>query len=166
VEDHFAILKVGPALTFGFREAVFALAQMEQEFFAIKQRGTASNILSVIEKVMKENPKYWQQHYHGDEAELQFARKYSFSDRIRYYWPNPEIEQALKKLISNLKENSLPLSLLSQYLPNQYWAVREGTIQNDPEDLIHHKIGEILEHYAYNTNPPDDESSGEEMEAP
>lgn len=30
VEDHFAILKVGPALTFAFREAVFALAAIEE----------------------------------------------------------------------------------------------------------------------------------------
>lgn len=153
VEDHFAILKVGPALTFAFREAVFALAQMEQEYFAAKKQPERSNILAVIETVMKENPRYWQQHYHGDEAELHFARKYSFSDRIRYYWPHPEIDRALKKLIHNLKENPLPLSLLSQYLPNQYRAVRDGTIRNDPEELIHHKIGEILGDYAYATNP-------------
>ena len=31
VRDHFAILKVGPALTFALREAIFALAQIEQE---------------------------------------------------------------------------------------------------------------------------------------
>ena len=29
VEAHFAILKVGPGLTYAFREAVFALAEME-----------------------------------------------------------------------------------------------------------------------------------------
>lgn len=152
VEDHFAILKVGPALTFAFREAVFALAQMEQEYFASKQRSDTSNILNIIEKVMQENPRHWQQHYHGDEMQLQFAQKYSFSDRIRYYWPYPAIDRALRKLINNLKENPLPLSLLSQYLPNQYWAVRRGEIRNDPEDLIHHKIGEVLGDYAYATN--------------
>ncbi len=153
VEDHFAILKAGPALTFAFRQAVFALALMEQEYFIVKKRATSSNILSTIERVMKENPKHWQKHYHGEEAELQFARKHSYSDRIRYYWPHPEIEQALKKLIANLKETLLPLSLVSQHLPNQYWAVRNGKIRNDPEDLIHHKIGEILKDYAYATNP-------------
>lgn len=159
VADHFAILKVGPALTFAFREAVMALALMEQEYLAFKNRGSASNILAVIETAMQENPKYWQKHYHGNPTELQFARKYSFSDRIRYYWPHPEIDAALKKLITNLKENPLPVSLLSQYLPNQYWAVRRREIRNDPEDLIHHKIGEILKDYAYATKP-DDESSG------
>ena len=160
VEDHFAILKVGTALTFDFREAIFALAQMEQEYLAIKKIGNSSNILHIIENVMQKNPQYWRKHYHGNEAELHFDRKYSFSDRIRYYWPNPEIEQALKKLINNLKENPIPVSLLSQYLPNQYWAVRNGEIRNDPEDLIHHKIGEILKDYSYATNPPDDKSSG------
>lgn len=34
VRDHFAILKVGPALTFALREAIFALAQIEQELIA------------------------------------------------------------------------------------------------------------------------------------
>lgn len=36
VRDHFAILKVGPALTFALREAIFALAQIEQELIALK----------------------------------------------------------------------------------------------------------------------------------
>lgn len=36
VRDHFAILKVGPALTFALREAIFALAQIEQELIAPK----------------------------------------------------------------------------------------------------------------------------------
>ena len=152
VEDHFAILKVGPALTFSFREAVFALAQMEQEYFATKHGFANSDILTVIERVMTEKPDYWRKHYFGDKAARQFARKYSFSDRIRYYWFDPEVDRSLKKLINNLKENPLPLSLLSQYLPNQYWAVRAGEIRNDPEDLIHHKIGEILKDYAYATD--------------
>jgi len=149
VEDHFAILKVGPALTFAFREAVFALVQMEQEYFASMKRSDTSNILSIIERVMQENPKFWQQHYHGDKAALHFAKKYSYSDRIRYYWPNPKIDRALKQLIKNLQEYPVPLSLLSQYLPHQYRAVRNGAIRNDPEALIHHKIGEVLLDYAY-----------------
>lgn len=34
VRDHYAILKVGPALTFALREAIFALAQMENELIS------------------------------------------------------------------------------------------------------------------------------------
>ena len=46
MRDHFAILKVGPALTFAFREAVFALAMMENELFPSHER---SNIISVLD---------------------------------------------------------------------------------------------------------------------
>jgi D-tagatose-1,6-bisphosphate aldolase subunit GatZ/KbaZ len=33
VEDGIAILKVGPALTFGLREALFSLEMMEKELY-------------------------------------------------------------------------------------------------------------------------------------
>ncbi|MGS2982303.1 class II D-tagatose-bisphosphate aldolase non-catalytic subunit, partial [Escherichia coli] len=38
VRDHFAILKFGPALTFALREAIFALAKIEQELIAPENR--------------------------------------------------------------------------------------------------------------------------------
>src|SRR6266849_395648 len=56
VEDHFAILKVGPWLTFAFREAVFALAWMEQEWLG-KQRGvTLSHVPETLDQAMLGNP--------------------------------------------------------------------------------------------------------------
>ena len=82
VRDHFAILKVGPALTFAFREAVFALALMEDELVPSYEH---SNIISVLDDVMREHPEHWVRYYHGNEAEQALKRKYSFSDRIRYY---------------------------------------------------------------------------------
>jgi D-tagatose-1,6-bisphosphate aldolase subunit GatZ/KbaZ len=148
VEDHFAILKVGPRLTFAFREAVFALAEMEKEWLAVKRKTTPSRIKEAIEEVMKKKPEHWQKHYKGNEAELFFARQYSYSDRIRYYWPNREISRALDTLIHNLSENPLPLNLLSQYLPLQHQAVREGEIPNTPVALIHHKIMEVTAVYS------------------
>ena len=39
VEDHWAILKVGPALTFAMREALFALAHIESELVAPSSHG-------------------------------------------------------------------------------------------------------------------------------
>jgi len=41
VRDHFAILKVGPWLTFAFREAVFALAAVEEEWLGRPSRSLA-----------------------------------------------------------------------------------------------------------------------------
>ncbi len=56
VRDHFAILKVGPALTFALREAIFALAQMENELIAPESR---SRVMEVIDEVMLNEPGYW-----------------------------------------------------------------------------------------------------------
>jgi D-tagatose-1,6-bisphosphate aldolase subunit GatZ/KbaZ len=147
VKDHFAILKVGPWLTFAFREAVFAMANIEKECLSGRKGITPSNLINVIEKTMNENPLYWKNHYHGDQDELGFAFKYSYSDRIRYYWPFPEIDSSLNRLLNNLQSNSIPLTLLSQFLPTQYQAVTEGQIQNTPQELIYHKINEVTSIY-------------------
>jgi len=145
VQDHFAILKVGPWLTFALREAVFALAAMETE---LQSSNPTSRIREVMDEVMLENPKYWQPYYHGDEAAIRYARKYSYSDRCRYYWPHPKLDAALQTLLANLTATPLPLTLLSQYMPTQYHAIREGKLQNTPINLIHHKIMEVTGIYA------------------
>lgn len=148
VEDHFAVLKVGPWLTFAMREAVFSLASIEQEMSSIRKGWTLSQIRPVLESVMQQHPGHWMKHYHGEKEAQAFARRYSYSDRIRYYWPMHEVHQALHRLIQNLSSYTIPGTLLSQYLPAQYWAVREKIIQASPEDLIRHKIREVLQMYA------------------
>ena len=147
VEDHYCILKVGPWLTFGYREALFALSMIEEELLSSKSMKT-SKLRDVIEEVMMEDPKYWKKYYPGDKSEQYFKRKYSFSDRSRYYWPNEKIRNAVDLLISNLKQYTISLSLLSQYLPNQYTAVNEGIINNDVEDIIIHRTQEVIGIYA------------------
>jgi D-tagatose-1,6-bisphosphate aldolase subunit GatZ/KbaZ len=148
VEDHFAILKVGPWLTFAFREAVFALAEMEQEWLSDRKGVSLSRVREALEQAMLENPAHWEKYYHGDQADLRFARQYSYSDRSRYYWTRPEPRKALQILVGNLSERPVPLTLLSQYMPVQYQAVRERRIRNTPGDLIHDKILEVLDIYA------------------
>ncbi|NWG33762.1 MAG: class II D-tagatose-bisphosphate aldolase, non-catalytic subunit [Chloroflexi bacterium] len=113
VRDHFAILKVGPALTFAFREAVFALAMMENELIAKDER---SNIVQVLDDVMVKHPEHWKKYYRGDEREQAFKRKYSLSDRVRYYWVQPAVRNALERLMMNLGDGILPYSLLSQFV--------------------------------------------------
>lgn len=143
VEDHFAILKVGPWLTFAFREAVFALAEME----AALGLQPASRIRETLEAAMLNNPVHWKKHYGGDSRAQKFARSFSFSDRIRYYWNTPETRQAFGRLMLNLGENPLPLTLLSQYLPKQYEKVRSGELKNHPRELLLAHIRQILEYY-------------------
>ena len=148
VEDHFAILKVGPWLTYALREAVFALADIEDAWLAGNKAVISSNIKEVLEKTMVANPKHWQKHYHGDEREIAFARKYSYSDRIRYYWPNFAVKQSLRQLIDNLTAKPAPLNLLGQYLPIQHEAIRQGQLVNMPKAIIHHKICAVTGIYA------------------
>jgi D-tagatose-1,6-bisphosphate aldolase subunit GatZ/KbaZ len=151
VLDHFAILKVGPWLTFAFREAVFALAAVEREWLSDRPGRTLSGLPEVLETAMLENPVHWKSYYRGQESDLRIARKYSYSDRCRYYWPEPRVAAALARLLGNLRENPAPLSLLSQYLPRQANAVEASQIANSPEALIHHRILEVLDRYAYAT---------------
>ncbi len=149
VRDHFAILKVGPWLTFAFREAVFALAEIEEEWLDWRKSVTLSHVREALDEAMLADPQYWKGYYRGDDDALRFARKYSLSDRSRYYWPQPRVAATLQTLIANLKSQPAPISLLSQYLPNQAEAVRAGQIQNSPDQMIRHKIGEVIDHYAY-----------------
>ena len=148
VEDHFAILKVGPALTFAFREAVFALEIMEQEWLKGKAGLTLSNLQAILEKVMLNNPEDWAKYYEGDERYLRFARKYSYSDRSRYYWPDAQVQASLGLLIDNLSRNPVPLSLLHQYMPLQYKKVMAGNLDNHPIDLIYDRIIDQIKDYA------------------
>ncbi len=148
VEDHFAILKVGPWLTFAFREAVFALESIEREWLAGSRGVVLSRIREVLEKTMIEDPVYWEKYYHGDETYLRLARSFSYSDRSRYYWPRSEVQASLTRLLENLSADSIPPTLVSQYLPAQYCALRQGIISGDPQSLIRHKIFEVLSTYS------------------
>jgi len=148
VRDHFAILKVGPWLTFAFREAVFALAQVEEEWLANRAAIRLSCVREALERAMLENPIHWKAHYQGNEDALRFARKYSLSDRARYYWSQQEVSEALHHLIFNLTAHPAPLSVLAQFLPVQCEELRAGMLTNHPRDLIRSKITQVLDYYA------------------
>lgn len=145
VRDHFAILKVGPALTFAFREAVFALAMIEDELVPRAQR---SRLIETLDEAMQREPIHWKNHYRGTEREKAFARKYSLSDRVRYYWGSPQVQSAFGRLLQNLGERALPLTLVSQFMPGQWKRIRSGQINNTPEAAILDKVNSVLEVYA------------------
>jgi D-tagatose-1,6-bisphosphate aldolase subunit GatZ/KbaZ len=152
VEDHFAILKVGPWMTFAFREAVLALELIEKELLGLKKTKNLSDISNVIEYNMNKNPKYWYKYYQGKEPEeKRFQRKYSFSDRIRYYWSESEVKNSLSKLIQNLSEEEIPLTLISQFLPESFELIRSDKVKNTPDNLITNRIMTVLEKYNYAT---------------
>lgn len=146
VEDGIAILKVGPALTYGLREALFSLSLMENELVPAEER---SNFIDVLEKVMLENPGNWQKHYHGDDKQLALARKYSFSDRARYYIGLPEVVDAMNKLFANLDTYKIPLNMLHQYMPLTYAKVRDGVLPLVAKELAMDGVTNFMLDYEY-----------------
>lgn len=148
VEDGVGILKVGPGLTFAYREALFALAYAEKE---VIDQDKQSHLMEILDEEMIKEPKYYQKHYHGSDKEIAIKRKFSFSDRCRYYLPKKEVNEAINKLINNFKDG-VPLNLLSQFLPRQYTKVREQIIKNTPESIIKDHIIDTINEYLYATN--------------
>jgi D-tagatose-1,6-bisphosphate aldolase subunit GatZ/KbaZ len=145
VEDHWAVLKVGPALTFAMRETLFALAAIEDELVA---EGERSELVTVVERRMQEEPEHWEGYYPGGPRAQRLLRRYSYSDRIRYYWSYPDVENARKRLFSNLEDRGIPQTLLSQYLPRQYQRVRQGRLDCVPDALVFDRVRDTLEDYA------------------
>jgi D-tagatose-1,6-bisphosphate aldolase subunit GatZ/KbaZ len=142
---HFAVLKVGPGLTFALREALFALAAIEAELLPPPHR---SRLRDTLEAAMLAAPGHWQGHYHGHVGEVRFARAFSLSDRCRYYWPVPEVAASVERLFTNLADHPPPLPLLSQYLPRQHDAIRTGRLAPEPRALVRAHVREVAAAYA------------------
>ena len=151
IEDGVGILKVGPALTFAMREAMFALEHIEKEVLYGTDI-TPSNFSEILDEEMLKDDKYWRRHYQGTELEVRRKRKYSFSDRCRYYMPTPAVEAAVKRLLENLRTQGIPLNLLSQFMPIQYTKVREGLLENEPVALVEDRIINTIDEYLYATH--------------
>jgi D-tagatose-1,6-bisphosphate aldolase subunit GatZ/KbaZ len=145
VHDGFAILKVGPALTFAMREALEALSLIEAELVAPKK---CSRLMDVMDQVMLDDPRNWEHHYAGDEHAKRLLRRYSYSDRLRYYWNDVRVKQAVDILMTNLREITIPQTLLSAYLPDQYRSLRAGSLKLDAHSIILHRIREVIGVYA------------------
>lgn len=144
VRDGFSILKVGPALTFALREALFALDHIEAWLVPSSER---SRLRETVETVMLAQPQYWQRYYQGTPQQQKMLRAFSYSDRIRYYWPDPKVQKATNKLLTNLEQLSIPETLLSQYLPAAYLRVRTGA-RLTPRDLVIEHIRSVLRVYS------------------
>lgn len=148
VEDGIAILKVGPALTFALREGLFALSIMEKELVPEEKR---ADFIETLERIMLESPDNWQKHYHGTEEELHIKRKYSFSDRCRYYLANSEIQSSIDRLFDNMSSVHIPMGMLAQYMPDQYVKVRDGVLSMEPKYLVEDCVVHLIEDYNFAT---------------
>lgn len=121
----FAIQKVGPALTFAYRQALYAL-DLAVDLIDGQDR-TTPRLREVTEAVMQDKPGYWQSHYPGDPDRQRLLRHYSYSDRIRYYWPEPRIQTAISALTGRFNALAPMDPLLAQVFPPDILA-RAATV--------------------------------------
>jgi D-tagatose-1,6-bisphosphate aldolase subunit GatZ/KbaZ len=142
VRDHFAILKVGPGLTFALREVLWGLSDIASELKLMPDGSLKEAVLAQ----MRQDPRYWSAYY-VNPARQHFDLQFSLSDRIRYYWAAPQVERACTQLLGQLAATAIPMTLISQYLPNQYAAIRTGQLKNNPRELVLHGVEQVLSHY-------------------
>jgi D-tagatose-1,6-bisphosphate aldolase subunit GatZ/KbaZ len=140
--EGFAILKVGPALTFAWREAIYGLDQIH----AVLSNEPAS-VAAEMEAVMLEEPRHWTSYYQGPAEHVRVQRHFSYSDRIRYYWPLPRARQAVETLLDRLADRSIPQTLISQFLASLYGDVVGGKVQPSARALLTASVRKVLDTY-------------------
>ncbi|ROM61764.1 D-tagatose-bisphosphate aldolase, class II, non-catalytic subunit [Pseudomonas brassicacearum] len=144
VRDGFAILKVGPGLTFALREALYALDHIAAALRSVPEQ---ESLRRTMESLMLAEPHYWDHYYHGDAAALRVQRHFSYSDRIRYYWPFAAASRAVEEMFLAFGDEPIPETLVSQYLPLLYPRVVSGQHGSTARELVLAAIGQVLGQY-------------------
>ena len=150
VADGFAILKVGPGLTFALREALYALDDIAT---VLSPAWSEHSLVAVMEKEMLDHPGYWQPYYRGTPDQQRVLRHFSYSDRIRYYWAAARPREAVGELLDHLSRTSIPEPLISQFLPALYPRVTSGALVPTPRALVLEAVGDVLSVYAEACRP-------------
>jgi len=105
-----AVLKVGPELTFAFREAAFALAAIERPFSGLGD----SEIVRALEAAMEAEPADWRPYVVAGPNE-RIDRLFGLSDRVRYYWGKPGVRAALQALVQRVGAAPVRAGVLRQF---------------------------------------------------
>ncbi|MBX2886355.1 MAG: D-tagatose-bisphosphate aldolase, class II, non-catalytic subunit [Granulosicoccus sp.] len=111
----FAVLKVGPWLTFVLREALYKLDAIAN---ILDGKVPSGHLMATMEAAMLSEPGNWQSYYSGSEHEQWIQRHFSLSDRIRYYWPEPAVNEVVEDMLARLGEREIPPPLVHQYFPD------------------------------------------------
>lgn len=149
VEDGVAILKVGPALTFALREALFGLCFIARELGAGRD---AADLVDTLMRVMVASPAHWKGYYPEDQS-LPLTLAYGYSDRVRYYWDRPEVTAAVQSLFAGLRGREIPPQMLSQHLPRMGGVHEAARFRGDPESLVIAAVDDELRRYENACDP-------------
>lgn len=139
VSHHVFFLKVGPELTFRFREGVFALAAIEDLLYP----ETRSNLKEVVDAAMAQSPGDWDAYYTGTPKEVRLLQHFSLSDRIRYYWQAKGVPEALSRLFENLAQAPLNMGVVTQY----FGAYEFAEVPADAVALCERHVQRAAERY-------------------
>ena len=126
-----AFLKVGPELTFAFREAAFALAASERPFSGLGD----SEIVRALEAAMEAEPADWRP-YVAKGANERVDRLFGLSDRVRYYWGKPGVQAALHALMQRRDAAPVHAGVLRQF----------GD-ESGAADIVGRKVGAVVSRY-------------------
>ncbi len=139
VASHFFFLKVGPELTFRLREAVYALADIED----VLKPAEPSQIRRVLADRMAQRPDYWADYYKGEPRQVELLQLYSYSDRIRYYWTDPAVRTALARLLANVEAGRPSETIVSRY----FNGFAFGEIPADPAAMVAGHVDTTVRRY-------------------
>jgi D-tagatose-bisphosphate aldolase class II non-catalytic subunit len=145
VDDGFAILKVGPGLTFALRETLYGLDQIAN---VLNGQVLPDSVSVTLEALMLAEPGHWRSHYPGSPETQRIERHFSYSDRIRYYWPRPAAVAAVGRLFARLDGTKIPETLISQFLARLYPDVVGGRLAPNPRALCLAAIRKALDPYS------------------
>ncbi len=138
VAGHFPVLKVGPELTFAFRQAVFALADI------LGQRAVMEAALS---DTMRGDPADWRAYVRADGRDGAMML-FGLSDRVRYYWSRPRVRQALERLFAQVRASTPIPGVVAQATGGLVGPVDPARL---PEAVIDRMVGAVVAKYRHAT---------------
>ena len=138
VRDHFAILKVGPELTFAYRQAVMALERLEA-LMGLAPSGVTDALLAA----MRARPADWRAYVEDGPRETTLML-FGLSDRLRYYWPDAAVQQAQARLFAALRQARPEPGLVAQVTGGLVAATDPASL---PETVIRRMVGAVVQKY-------------------
>jgi D-tagatose-bisphosphate aldolase class II non-catalytic subunit len=139
VDCHFGFLKVGPELTFAFREAIFAMAAIE-----CGPEGMGdSDVVRALDRAMEKNPESWRSYVHAGPKE-RVDRLFGLSDRVRYYWRDQDLAAAVNDLKSRVDFADIAPGLVSQFAGALDDSVGTHSLS---ERLVQSRVGAVVARY-------------------